>query len=86
MTRASSITRRLTITILLLEALSAVGLIGAVAVHERHIQLKAFDAGLQGTVDAILRGVRSAEDEGDNLMLDMRGVRLCKDSVFSSGR
>lgn len=82
MTRASSITRRLTITVLLLEGLSAVGLIGAIAVHERHIRLRAFDAALQGTADTIMGGVQSAGDEGDNLMLDMRGVRLRKDSVF----
>jgi signal transduction histidine kinase len=65
-----------------LEALSAIGLISAIAVHERHIQLRAFDSALQGTAEMIMGAVQSADDEADGLMLDMRGVTLRKDAVF----
>lgn len=82
MTGAFSITRRLTLTVLLLEALSAIGLIALIAVHERHIQLRAFDAALRGTAETIIGAVHSVEDEGDSLALDIREVGLRKDAVF----
>lgn len=82
MTRTLSITRRLTLTVLILEALSAIALIGAIAIHERRIQLRAFDAALHGTADTIMGAVQDSEDEADDLMLDMRGLRLRKDAVY----
>ena len=74
--RSVSITRRLTITVLLLEALSAVVLIGAVAFDERHTQLKAFDATLQGASDSLMGAIQDAENETGGLILDRRGVQL----------
>jgi signal transduction histidine kinase len=77
-----SITRRLTLTVLILEALSAIGLIALIAVHERHIQLRAFDAALRGTAEMIVGAIHSSEDEGDSPALDMREVGLRKDAIF----
>lgn len=80
--RSVSITRRLTITVLLLEALSAVVLIGAVAVDERHVQLKAFDATLQGISDSLMGAVQDAENETGDLILDRRAIQLSRDAVL----
>ncbi|MFZ0813897.1 MAG: HAMP domain-containing sensor histidine kinase [Candidatus Sulfotelmatobacter sp.] len=77
-----SITRRLVVTVLILELLSAVALIGAITVHEWSVQLKVFDASLVATAESLMGAVQDAEDEGDNVMLDMRGVGIAKDAAF----
>ncbi|MGC2326512.1 MAG: hypothetical protein WA604_07355, partial [Candidatus Sulfotelmatobacter sp.] len=82
MTESVSITRRLVVTVLVLELVSAVALIGAITVHEWSVQLKVFDASLVATAESLMGAVQDTEDEGDNVMLDMRGVRVAKDSVF----
>jgi signal transduction histidine kinase len=78
----TSITRRLIVTVLVLELVSAVALVGAMAVEERHVQLKAFDASLVATAESLMGAVQDTEDEGDNVMLDMRGVQVAKNAVF----
>jgi two-component system OmpR family sensor kinase len=80
--RSFSITRRLVVTVLVLELLSAIALIGAFTVHERRVQLKAFDATLLGTAQSLLGAVGDAEDQNDNVMLDMHGLRLRRDSIY----
>jgi signal transduction histidine kinase len=77
-----SITRRLIVTVLSLEIIAAIALVGAITVHERHLQFTAFDASLSGTAESLMGAVQDAEDSGDNVMLDMRSVRLPKGSVF----
>ena len=77
-----SITRRLVVTVLVLELLSAVALIGAITVHEREVQLKAFDASLRATAASLMGAVQDNEDEEDNVMLDMRGVQVAKAAAF----
>ena len=80
--RSVSITRRLTLTVLTLEFLAAITVIGAITVHERHTQLKAFDATLQGTANSLMGAVQDAEDEADNVFLDTRSVQLGKGAVL----
>jgi two-component system OmpR family sensor kinase len=82
MTRSISITRRLIVTVLVLELLSAIALIGAITVRERHVQLKAFDASLLATAESLMGAVQDAEDEGDTVMLDMRGVQVAKNAIY----
>jgi two-component system OmpR family sensor kinase len=77
-----SITRRLVVTVLILELLSAATLIAAITVHEWSVQLEIFDTSLVATAESLMGAVQDTEDEGDNVMLDMRGVRLAKDAVF----
>jgi len=84
-TGSISITRRLIVTVLVLELLSAVALIGAITVHERHVQLKAFDSSLVATAESLMGAVQDTEDEADNVMLDMRGVQVAKNAAFSGG-
>lgn len=81
-TPSVSITRRLVVSVLLLELLAAVALIVAITVHERHVQLKAFDASLAGDAESLMGAVQDAEDQGDNVMLDLRGVQLNKHAVY----
>lgn len=80
--RAISIRRRLVIAVLALECVATLALVFAVTVHERAIQLRAFDAGLTGTTQAMMGSVQDAEDSGDNIVLDLRGVRLEKDAAY----
>jgi two-component system OmpR family sensor kinase len=80
--RSVSITRRLTLTVLTLEFIAAITVIGAITVHERHTQLKAFDATLQGTANSLMGAVQDAEDEADNVILDARGVQVGKGAVL----
>lgn len=82
MTTKISITRRLVVTVLVLELLSAVALIGAITVHERDVQLRAFDASLLAGAESLMGAVQDTEDEADNVMLDMRGVQLATDAAF----
>ena len=82
MIRSISLTRRLTLTVLLLEVLCALALIGAITIHERHTQLRAFDATLQATAYSLMGAVQDADDEADNVLLDMRGVQLGRDAIF----
>lgn len=77
-----SITRRLTVTVLVLEVMSAIALIGAITINERHTELKAFDAMLRGTADSIMGAVQDADNETGDVMLDLRGVQLGRDAVF----
>jgi two-component system OmpR family sensor kinase len=65
-----------------LEIFSAIALIGAITVNERHTELKAFDATLRGTADSIMGAVQDAENETGDVILDMQGVQLAKDAVF----
>lgn len=77
-----SITRRLVITILALECLATLILILAVTIHERHIQLQAYDSALTGATHTLMGAVEDADDVSDNIVLDMRGVHLDHDAIF----
>jgi two-component system OmpR family sensor kinase len=77
-----SITRRLVMTVLVLELLAAIALIGAITVHERHVQFKALDSSLIASAESLMGAVQDTEDEADNVMLDMRGVQVAKDAAF----
>lgn len=77
-----SITRRLIVTVLVLELCSAIALIGAITVHERDVQLEAFDASLTATAQTLLGAVQDAEDEADNVMLNLPEVQLAKGAAF----
>ncbi|QNI38127.1 sensor histidine kinase [Edaphobacter albus] len=82
MNRPFSMTRRLILTVLTLELLAAAALIGTVAIHERQLRLNAFDTALTGTAQTLFGAVQDADDISDNLLMDMRGIHLTKNSVF----
>jgi signal transduction histidine kinase len=80
--KSRSITKRLILAVLLVDLIAAVVLITAVTVHERHVQYKAFDANLRGTANVLFGAVQDAEDAGDNVLLDLRGVTLPRKAIF----
>lgn len=75
-----SITRRLIFSVLVLELLAGVALIGAVAVNESRVQYKAFDANLRATSNALLGAVQ--EDVNDAVRLDWNDKTLPEGSVL----
>lgn len=81
-TRSISITRRLAGTLLILELLSALALIAAVTIHERQVQLQALDASLVAGAESLMGAVQDAEDTDDNVLLDLRTVRIGKDAAY----
>jgi signal transduction histidine kinase len=75
-------TRRLILTVLILELLSATALIATVAIHERQLRLNAFDSTLTGTAQTLFGAVQDADDSEDNVLMDMRGIHLEKNAAF----
>lgn len=78
--RSGSILRRLIGAVLLLEFLAAAAIVTAVALHEEHLQYKAFDASLRASSNALLGAVQ--EGEREEVRLDMRGVQLRPDALY----
>jgi len=64
-----SLSRRLIVTVLLVETLLALCTTGAALLYERHRDLQTFDVMLRGRADSLLGAVQDAEDEADNVML-----------------
>jgi len=77
-----SLTRRLVIAVLLVELLSALAITGLALVYERHTQFHAFDIMLRGRADSLLGAVQDAEDEQDNVMLDVTGLTLPRSDIY----
>lgn len=80
--RSISITRRLVVSVLLLELLSALALVGVVTYHEHHVQMKAFEASLAAGAESLMGAVQDAEDKDDNVLLDLRTVRVEPDAIY----
>src|ERR1700761_9028848 len=85
-----SLSRRLILSVLLVELIFAVAVIALAAAYERHAHLRSFDIMLQGRADSLLGAVQDAEDPADNVMLDRTGLYLPPDDIYevrdSSGR
>ncbi len=71
-----SLTRRLVVTVLLVELLLAAAATGLALLYERQQNLHAFDLMLRGRADSLLGAVQDAEDAGDNVMLDPKALDL----------
>ena len=65
-----SLTRRLIVSILLVELCSALILVASAGVYEGISRFRAFDIMLRGRADSMLGAVQDAEDPQDNVMLD----------------
>lgn len=78
----ASITRRLTLSVLLLELLAAIVLIAIVANHERRVQFETFDANLRATANALLGSVQEADSKDGSVRLDVRGMNLSSRAAF----
>ncbi len=80
--RNRSIARRLIATVLLLELLSAVGIIAATTLYERRTRIRAFEATLRGRADSLLGAVADAEDENDSVFLDRTQFSVPSENLY----
>ena len=77
-----SIKRRLIVSVLLVELVSALCITGLAFVYERHARFHAFDIMLRGRADSLLGAVQDAEDTEDNVMLDGTQTSLPANDIF----
>lgn len=61
---------------MLIQLISAFGVIGATFAYERHTRFQAFDVMLRGRADSLLGAVQDADDEADNIMLDRTSLQM----------
>lgn len=78
----ASITRRLTLSVLLLELFAAIVLIAIVTNHERRVQFETFDANLRATANALLGAVQEADSKDGSVRLDLHGMNLPQRAAF----
>src|SRR6478735_4482738 len=83
MTASASITRRLILSVLLLEVLAAFVLIATVTNHERRVRFETFDANLRATSNALLGAVQEADSADGSIRLDLRGMSLPSRAIYS---
>lgn len=90
MKRPYSLTRRLVVTVLLLEMALALSTAATTLLYDRRQRLRTFDIMLGGRADSLLGAVQDAEDAGDNVMLDSKALDLGGDDLwevrYPSGR
>jgi len=82
MRKPASITRRLIVSVLALELLAAIILIGIVTVHERHVQFEAFDANLRAMSSSLLGAVQESNEKDGSVLLDLDGLNVPSPSIF----
>jgi signal transduction histidine kinase len=77
-----SLTRRLVVTVLLVELLLAAAATGLALLYERQQNLHSFDLMLRGRADSLLGAVQDAEDPNDNVMLDPKALDLPQGDLY----
>lgn len=77
-----SLTRRLVVTVLLVELLLAAAATGLALLYERQQNLHSFDLMLRGRADSLLGAVQDAEDPNDNVMLDPKALDLPRGDLY----
>ena len=77
-----SLSRRLIVTVLLVETLLALCTTCAALLYERHRDLQTFDVMLRGRADSLLGAVQDAEDEADNVMLSPKSLDLRPEDLY----
>jgi signal transduction histidine kinase len=82
MNRSASITRRLTLAVLLIESLAAIVLIAAVTNHERSVRFETFEANLRATANALLGAVQEGDANEGSVMLDLRSVQIPRRGIY----
>lgn len=77
-----SIARRLIVTVLLVELLTAVCVTGMAYLYERHSHFRSFDILLRGRADSLLGSVQDAEDADDNVMLNKSDMDVPSEDIY----
>ncbi|MGC1872327.1 MAG: ATP-binding protein [Acidobacteriaceae bacterium] len=80
--RPYSLTRRLVVTVLLVELLLATAATGLALLYERQQNLHSFDLMLRGRADSLLGAVQDAEDANDNVMLNPKALDLQRGDLY----
>lgn len=83
MTAKASITRRITLSVLLVELLAAVVLIATVTNHERKARFETFEANLRATANALLGAVQEADARDGSVVLDLTGISFPRHAIYS---
>ncbi|MDE1178001.1 MAG: HAMP domain-containing sensor histidine kinase [Edaphobacter sp.] len=83
MTSSASITKRLTLAVLLLEFVAALVLIATVFNHERHVQFTVFMTNLRASASALFGALQEADSNDANIALDTRGLSLPPRAIYS---
>lgn len=77
-----SITRRLIVTVLLVELVSALCVTAMAWFYERHSHFRSFDIMLRGRADSLLGSVQDADDAEDNVVLDLKDLNVPREDVY----
>src|ERR1700761_1182720 len=80
--KTHSIARRLIATVLLVELVSALCVIGLAWIYERHSHFRSFDILLRGRADSMLGSVQDAEDPDDNVMLNKSDLNVPSEYIY----
>ena len=80
--KTHSIARRLIATVLLVELVSALCVIGLAWIYERHSHFRSFDILLRGRADSLLGSVQDAEDPDDNVMLNKSDLNVPSEDIY----
>lgn len=77
-----SIARQLIASVLLMQLISALGVVGVTLAYERHTRFQAFDVMLRGRADSLLGAVQDADDKADNVTLDRTNLQLPAEDLY----
>lgn len=77
-----SLTRRLVVTVLLVELLLAAAATGLALLYERQQNLRSFDLVLRGRADSVLGAVQDAENVNDTVTLDAKALDLPRGDLY----
>ena len=81
-TKSASITRRLTLAVLLLELFAALVLIATVGNHERHVQFTVFKANLRANANTLFGAVQEADARNGSIALDLSGIAIPSAAIY----
>lgn len=77
-----SLSRRLIVTVLLVETLLALCTTAVALLYVRRQQMRAFDIMLRGRADSLLGAVQDAEDAADSVMLSPKSIDLKRGDLY----
>jgi signal transduction histidine kinase len=83
MTTSASITKRLTLAVLLLELLAALVLIATVGYHERQVQFTVFKTNLRASANTLFGDLQEADARDGSIVLDLGEFPLPSKAVYS---
>jgi signal transduction histidine kinase len=78
----ASITRRLTLSVLLLEFVAALVLIATVGNHERHVQFTLFKTNLRASATSLLGAVQEGNTKDGSIAMDQRSLSFPRSAVY----